>query len=107
VDGLVSLAFVLGSIAQFVAAALLIVVLWYLIGILRNIRDITDRMRRGSELLADDLFEFRLAVREESTAFWSGFKAFVTHLPRAFGFGKKKAGRTKPEEASADPSDIS
>ena len=107
VDGLVSIAFVLGSIAQFVVAVLLIVVLWYLIAILRNVLDITDRLKRGSALVAGDLYEFRAAVRSESSVFWSGFKAFVTHLLRAFGSGKRKARKTKPDEETADPSDFS
>lgn len=107
VDGLVSLAFVLGSIAQFVVAVLLIVVLWYLIAVLRNVLDITDRLRRGSILIADDLYEFRAAVRSESTAFWTSFKALLRHVPQIFGL-RKRARRAKPEEneASEETSDL-
>ena len=106
-DGLVTLAFVLASIAQFVVAVLLIVVLWHLIAILRNVRDMTDRMRRGTELLADDLSEFRLAVRSESTAFWSGFKSFLKRVPQAFGFAGKKRSRKAKSEAGEEPPDTS
>ncbi|OGG59803.1 hypothetical protein A2765_04420 [Candidatus Kaiserbacteria bacterium RIFCSPHIGHO2_01_FULL_56_24] len=107
-DGLVSFAIVLGALAQFVIAALLIVVLWYLILILRDIRDITDRLRRGSELIAGDLSRFRRAVYDESEALWSSLKAFVKYLPQVLGFaGKKRARKAKQETEKDEPAEAS
>jgi hypothetical protein len=106
VDGLVSLAVVLGSLAQFVIAILLIAVLWYLILILRNVRDITDRLRKGSEVIADDLSRFRSAVYEESEAFWSGIKGFVSYIPQVLGFaGKKRTRKARPQAEASEPAD--
>lgn len=106
VDGLVSIAFVLESITQFVVAVLLIVVLWYLIAILRNVRDMTDRLERGSTLLADDLYEFRSAVRSESTALWSGLKSLLGKVPQAFGLGTKRTRKAKAKDIEEEPADL-
>lgn len=105
-DGLVTLAFVLGSIAQFVVAVLLICVLWYLIAILRNVRDITDRLERGSAIVADDLYDFRSAVRSESEALWKGMKSLLAKVPRAFGVGTKRARKPKPDEQEEPTTDL-
>lgn len=98
-----SLALLLGSIAQFVIAILLIAVLWLLIGILKNVREISEHARRGSDIVSNDLFQLRSAMIDESAAIWSGLKSFVSMVPHTFGFGKKKKTRkmSTPEEESA------
>lgn len=107
-DGLVSFAFVLDAFAQFVIAVLLIIVLWYLILILRDIRDITGRLRRGSEVIAGDLSRFRAAVYDESAALWSSLKAFVKYLPQVLGFaGKKRTRKAKQETGKNGPAEAS
>lgn len=98
-----SLALLLGSIAQLVIAILLIAVLWLLIGILKNVREISEHARRGSDIVSNDLFRFRSAIIDESAAFWTGFKSFVSMVPNAFGFGTKKRSRktSTPADESA------
>ena len=96
-----SLAILLSSIAQCVIAILLIVVLWYLIGIVRNIREISDRARRGSEIVSNDLFEIRRKVQSESMELWTGLTSFIQHLPQAVGLGKKK--KRVPKEIPEEP----
>ena len=56
--------FVITSIAVVVVTVLVCFVLWYLIKILRNVREITDRLRRGSEQLAEDANAVRVFVHE-------------------------------------------
>lgn len=105
-DELVSIAFVLGSIAQLVVAVLLIIVLWYLIAILRKVRDITSRLERGSALLAEDVYEFRSAIRNESANFWSGVKSLLAKVPQAFGLSKKRTRKSKPEDSEETATDL-
>lgn len=45
----------------------IIAALYYIIKILRNVRDVSDRVEAGSEVLSEDLSEFRLKVK--STGF--------------------------------------
>lgn len=56
--------FVITSIAVVLLTILVSVALFYLIRILRNVRDITDRLKRGSEQLAEDALAMRSFVHE-------------------------------------------
>lgn len=94
---------VLGGLAQFVVAVLLIAVLWYLIGILKNIRSMTERLERGSELVSDDLFALRHAIKDQGAELWAGMKALVRLMTQAFGSRvarKKQNPRTSKEKES-------
>jgi len=102
VDGLVSIAIVLGGLAQFVVAVLLIAVLWYLIGILKGIRAMIERFERGSELIADDLFKLHRAAKDQSVELWEGMKAFFRYIPHALSVTgdepRKRARSAKRKE---------
>ncbi len=56
--------FVITSVAVVVLTILLCFVLYHVIGILKNVRDITDRVKRGSEQLAEDAQAVRTFVHE-------------------------------------------
>lgn len=56
--------FVITSIAVVVLTILLCFVLYHVIGILKNVRDITDKVKRGSEQLAEDAQAVRTFVHE-------------------------------------------
>jgi hypothetical protein len=56
--------FIITSIAVVVFTGLLCVALYHLIGILKNVREMTERLKRGSAQLADDVMEVRTFVRE-------------------------------------------
>ncbi len=56
--------FVITSVAVVVLTVLACVALWYVIRILKNVRDITERIKRGSEQLAEDALAVRTFVNE-------------------------------------------
>lgn len=56
--------FVITSVAVVVFTIFLCVALYYLIRILKNVRDVTDRLRRGSEQLAEDAQAVRDFIHE-------------------------------------------
>lgn len=56
--------FIITSITVVVFMGLLSIALYYAIGILRNVREITDRIRRASEQLEADASAVRAFVRE-------------------------------------------
>ena len=57
--------FFITSVAVIVLTILIIVALYYIIGILRNARDISEQVRRGGEALADDLVELRSSIKKK------------------------------------------
>ena len=63
------------------------VALYYIIGILSDIRDITDRVRRGSEQLGEDLETLRDNIKEEGK--------YVRHIATFVG---RRAGWFPPEK---------
>lgn len=54
--------FIITSISVVVLTILVCVALFYLIRILRNVSDMTDRLKRGSEQLAEDAIAIRSFV---------------------------------------------
>lgn len=56
--------FVITSVAVVVLTILVCVALWHVIRILKNIRDISERVKRGSEQLAEDALAVRTFVNE-------------------------------------------
>ena len=61
--------FYITSAAVVLVTILIILVLFYVLSILRNVRDISDKAKEGTEILAEDLGELRKNVKKE------GFKA--------------------------------
>lgn len=90
-DGLISIVVLLEAVAQLVISALLIAVLWYAFGVLKNLRAISERINRGSAIVSDDFYAFHSAVKSESAALWRGFKTMMSRAPHAFGSAKKKS----------------
>ena len=56
--------FIITSVAVVIFTIFSCVALYYLIRILRNVRDVTDRLRRGSEQLAEDAQAVRTFIHE-------------------------------------------
>ncbi len=56
--------FVITSIAVVALTIFVCVALYYLIRILRNVRDVTDRLKRGTEQIAEDVMSMRSFVHE-------------------------------------------
>ncbi len=56
--------FVITSISVVILTLFTCVAMWYIIRILRNIRDVTSRIKRGSDLLAEDAQALRSFMRE-------------------------------------------
>ena len=75
--------FFITSIAIVVLGSFLIVLFIYIIGILRDVKDISHRAKRESELIAEDIAEFRTTVRQQG--------ANIKHI---VNFLKKIGGRT-------------
>jgi hypothetical protein len=71
--------FFITSIVVVVLGILAIVGLYYILSILKNIRDITRRAERGSEILAADLEDFRENIREEGMRFRHVKKLFKSY----------------------------
>jgi len=55
--------FVITSISVVILTLFACVAMWYIIRILRNIHDITNRIKRGSDLLAEDAQALRSFVQ--------------------------------------------
>lgn len=82
--------FYITSVAVVIVTVLLAVALYYIIGILEDIRDVTDRVRRGSEVFAEDLNGLRDNIKEEG--------ARVRHFAQLIG---KYAGWYPDEKTKA------
>ncbi len=57
--------FFITAIATVVVTVLLCVVLYYVAGILRSVRNVTRRIERGSEVLGKDLIDLRRSVEHD------------------------------------------
>ncbi len=86
--------FYITSVAVVVVAVLVCIALYYIIGILQNVRDVTDRIRRGSEQLAEDASEFREQIIQTTTPI-RDVAAFVGRRTGWFEGGKKKRAKRK------------
>jgi len=75
--------FFITSIAIVVIGMFLIVFFIYIIRILRDVKTIVHRAKRESELIAEDIAEFRTTLRQEGTK-----------LKHIMNFLKKIGGRT-------------
>ena len=70
---------------QILVLALAAAVLFQFIRILGDVRAMTDRARRGTDVLAGDLTQLRTKIREESRDTWSGVKMLARSLLRRTG----------------------
>ncbi len=72
----------LHSIAEVIISILLVAVLWYLVLVLKNVQDISERLRRGSERVEHDLFLIRQKVVSGGSELWSDLKTFLHSFTR-------------------------
>lgn len=86
--------FYITSVAVVVVTVLLGVALYYIIGILQNVRDVTDRIRRGSEQLAEDASELRESI-VEGTEPLRNIAAFVGRRAAGWFPGEEKKPRKR------------
>ncbi|MFZ2719352.1 MAG: hypothetical protein WAZ27_00610 [Minisyncoccia bacterium] len=92
-DGLISIALLLEAVAQLVISVLLIAVLWYALGVLKNLRAISERVERGSAIVSNDLYEFHAAIKSESAALWYWIKSMAQRVPHAFASPDRKSSK--------------
>lgn len=76
--------FFITSAAVVVLTILLVVVLVYVLLIVRNVKDVTDRVREGSELIASDLRGMRSRAGQ-----------IVGFIAEKFFMGKRRTRRSK------------
>src|SRR3989338_9962565 len=94
--------FFITTIAVILLTVLVIVALYYVIRIVRNVRDITERMDEGSKALGEDLKELRTQVKS------NGFtlRLFSALFRRAGEWisqsSPRKRTRAKGKDESAD-----
>ncbi len=77
-----TLAYIAATVMQIIVLAIAAVVLFHCVGIVRDIRAMSARARKGADMLSDDLLELRAKVRSESRDLWSGVKMLVKGLMR-------------------------
>lgn len=83
--------FVITSIAVVALTILLCFVLYQVLGILKNVRDITERLRRGSEQLAADAQEVRSFVHD-------GIIGTARKFISGLGSQKRSSRRSKKDD---------
>ena len=86
--------FFITSIAVILVTVGVIVALYYLVRILRNVRDVTDRVEEGTKALAEDLTVLRGSLKTGGFA-WKHLFGFLGKHSRWFSSKKK---RTSSEE---------
>ena len=90
---LTNLFFTITAIAVIVVTILVAIGLYYVIGILRAVRDIAERVREGSELIAGDAAQLREEILSGSI-----FSALYAKAAQMTGFATRRAKRKKRAE---------
>lgn len=91
------------SIGQLVLVVLLIAATVYIVRILRNVSDVSDRLRRGSEIVAGDIAALRATVKDGGKNVWDAVQAILLFLPRkARHFAKRGSKREEKKEERKD-----
>ena len=94
--------FFITGFAVIIGALLVFIVLLYAIGIIRNIKHITDRMRKGSDAFADDMRTIRHKVLADSNlipTIISGIMGVAgSFMSRMADASKKRGSRRKKKE---------
>ncbi len=91
--------FFITSISVVLVTIGIAVALYYIIRILRNIREVTERLDEGSKVLAKDLSDLRGTIKREGFV-WGHIFGF---LKKQSGlFGKKSPGKRKSETKSEE-----
>ncbi len=82
--------FFITSIAVVIVTIGVLCALFYLLRILRNVRDVTDRVEEGTKALVEDVATLRSNLRGQGFA-WGSLFAFLRKHPRWFSSKKGKA----------------
>lgn len=90
---LTNLFFTITAVAVIVVTILIAVGLYYVIGILRAVRDIAERVREGSEMIAGDAAQLREEILSGSI-----FSALYAKAATMASFGARRARRKKKAE---------
>ncbi len=100
---LTNLFFTITAVAVIVVTILIAIGLYYVIGILRAVRDIAERVREGSELIAGDAAQLREEILSGSI-----FSALYAKAAGIAGFGVARRARRKkkPEKEETHTEDI-
>lgn len=61
-----------------IISSILVVVLWNLAHILKDLRHISKKVREGGDVLSQDLHDWHIAARTEASQFKHVFKYFKT-----------------------------
>ena len=98
--------FFITSVAVIAVTLLFVVVLWYVIEILREVRAITKNVHKASDGLESDLAQFRQEVRSSGTKLIGLFNTLV-----AFAVGRlvrpaKQNGRKHPSEETDESGSV-
>ncbi len=93
--------FYITSFAVVMVTAVVIVILYYVLKIVRNIAEITDTVRKGVRSVSDGVDTVKKMVEEGESKIMP-IMSFVAHQAERFGSGAKpkRARRTKREEDS-------
>src|SRR3989344_670672 len=92
--------FLITSIAVVVVTILVGVALFYFVLILRNIRDISFKIKQGSDVLSQDLAEFRSVVKQEGTKAKHIVNFFADSFKQKSGATSRKKKEKESEEKS-------
>ena len=92
--------FMVTAIAVIMVTIMVLIALYYIIKILRAVRDIAERVREGSEVIADDVANVRDGI--VSGRF---FRTVVDRAQQATGFGAKKARRKSRNVSQDEPAE--
>jgi hypothetical protein len=94
--------FFITSIAVVLLTFLVSWALYYVVGILKNVRDISDRVDRGSVELEADLRELRTNIKHEGVKVATLFDFFM-NIMESFLPKKKKKSRVVHETKAKEP----
>lgn len=90
--------FMITAISVVIVTVFVAVALYHLIRILRAVRDIVERVREGSEMIAEDVANVR-----EGIVTGRFFTTIVSRATEAAGFGRRRSPRPKKKREHAVP----
>lgn len=88
--------FYITSVAVVAVTVLVIVILFYVLSIVRNVKLFSDKLKRGSDLLSKDLGSLRKSIKEEGARAKQAFASLTAFVP------KRRARRKKSESDLSD-----
>ncbi len=95
--------FFITAIAVVVLTILLSAALYYVVGILRNVRNITSRVERGSEVLGKDLLDLRRNVEQDGVR----FKHIINFFGKRAGWFPQEKAQRKTRKVKDEKEDVS